>query len=74
MGAMSRVKRNHDMWHKLTVRDDGNRADCILVTGGRMAYLWIGKDNFTEGGCLTFSGAATLRRLAKEILKEVGAR
>jgi hypothetical protein len=43
-----------------------------VVPGGRLAYLWIGHE---PGQCFGYvSGPATLRRLARAILREVGSR
>lgn len=44
-----------------------------LVEDGQRSYLWIGNDAVNDKACFaTLSGAATLRRLAKGILSEVG--
>lgn len=67
---MARVKKPADSWHRIRVRNDDNDGELLLVKGGRRAYLWVGKD-VPENGNLVFSGKVALRRLAKEILREV---
>lgn len=44
-------------------------GEFIVVGGGRRAYLWAGA---ADGSVATLSGVATLRKVAKAILQEVG--
>lgn len=68
---MSRkIIANENSWDKITARGDFHRDDRIVLVGsGKRSYLWI-----NQGGQVrvTLSGPATLRRLAKAILAEVG--
>ena len=52
-------------------RQAGN-GEVILVRGGKRAYLWFEGDLAETSNVGSLSGAATLRRLARAILKEVG--
>jgi hypothetical protein len=72
---MSRVVKSKDSWHAITIRNAKGlgthvRGKIILVSGGR-PYLWCGPDESGKGEIYTFSGKATLRKLARAILKEV---
>lgn len=73
---MARIKKTNESWHSLTVEGDRKRGELIIVRGGRNAYLWIGdaRDENTDHPreCVTISGGATLRKLARAILAEVG--
>jgi hypothetical protein len=65
----NKVIPNKEKSHRITIKCDHRNGEIILVGGGRNAYLWIG----SEGTCAThLSGRATLRKLAKAILAEVG--
>jgi len=68
---MARIAKNED-WrqHRLAIRTDRDEGRVVLVRGGRLAYLWAGRKE--GGGCVTVSGRAVLRKLANEILAEVG--
>lgn len=56
--------------HRFRAIDDCKDGEIVLVSGKKQAYLWV-KVN-AEHGVVTFTGAATLRKLAKAILQEVG--
>jgi hypothetical protein len=47
---------------------NGDIDEIILVAGGKSAYLWIGREKASPS---VFSGAKSLRRLARAILAEV---
>ena len=47
-------------------------ATVELITGGKRAYLWVGSDAAPYECYGTLSGAASLRKLARAILAEVG--
>lgn len=65
----SRVVKPKEKHHVFQIRSD-HGDDVILVGSGKRAYLWAGAK--PQHGCTTVSGPATLRALAKAILKEVG--
>ena len=68
---MARVIKNQEKWHALTIKGD-HGGDVVLVAGGRRSYLSChGKP--VSGGYLSISGAVTLRKLARAILKNVPA-
>ena len=75
---MARAVQNERAGHKLTLRSNYNAdVTMILMSSGKSARLWIGKwDDINDYGrfkfVASFSGPATLRRLAKAILREVG--
>jgi len=65
----SKVVKNQEKSHRITIKCDHRDGEIILIGGKQRAYLWIG----SGGTCAThLSGAATLRKLAKAILAEVG--
>jgi hypothetical protein len=69
---MARQVKNREKWHSFTMRQRIGEGigELTLVGKGKRAYLWAGR---VEGGrCEFFSGAATLRKLARAILKELG--
>ena len=67
----TKITKNQDRWHKITLRADSHEDDrVVLVGGGKRAYLWA--QGHRNGGIVHISGAATLRALAKAILEEVG--
>ena len=69
---MARVVRNQEDYHALTIRGDENdgrtSAKLTLVMGGRLAYVAAACN---DNGMAFISGPATLRALAKAILREV---
>lgn len=67
---MARVCRTKNKNAALAVRIDNGRGSLELIRGGRRAYLWAHTER--ADGLLSISGEATLRRLAKAILAEVG--
>ena len=68
--ATRRIK-NESKDHLLTLSNKHGERDgrLVLVRGGSRAYLWAGDNRWP---CVTFSGTANLRKLAHEILNEVG--
>lgn len=70
---MARVVRTEEEHHLLRIRDDRGtgHGELLLVAGRQRAYLWIGSEGLPA--VMLVSGPATLRRLAREILKEVPA-
>ena len=71
---MARLKAVKHKDHRLVISTDRNEGQVYLVRGGpRRAYLWAGR-NFPNSGCVTVSGYKVLRRLAYEILHELGGR
>lgn len=68
---MAHIGKNDDPQHnRLAICTDRDEGNVFLVRGGRMAYLWAGRKE--GGGCVTVSGRAVLRKLANEILAEIG--
>lgn len=68
MARQARVQQPSQ--HRIRIRDDGDDGELLLVRGGQSAYLWAGPDK--GGGYISIiSGPATLRALARAILKEV---
>lgn len=61
---MARIVKNEQEWHLLTICSDGGSGTLRLSMDARGPYLWC------DG--VEFSGPATLRKLAKAILKEAG--
>jgi len=61
---MARLVKNNQKWHRVTIRDP--HGEMILMGHGRdiQISVWCKKDNFAF-----FCGEATLRKLAREILK-----
>lgn len=65
-----RLESHHRARVALREADNYGPTEAILVRGGKRAYLWFG---FRDRACIgTLSGPATLRKLAKAILAEVG--
>jgi hypothetical protein len=63
--------QDHRLHLKTKGRSEIDAKEVIVVGRSRQTYLWLGNAN---GKFLTaLSGPATLRRVAKAILKEVGA-
>jgi hypothetical protein len=69
---MARVVKNMEKSDKLTMQSDGQCGRIILRRDEHGAFLYAIPDG--GGLSLAFSGPATLRRLARAILKEVGKR
>jgi hypothetical protein len=63
------VKTQDSDQHRLAICADRDEGEVFLVRGGRLAYLWAGPKG---GKCVTVSCRAVLRKLANEILKEIG--
>lgn len=72
-GVMARQVKPEQEHHTFKMVDDRDRGQVTIVQGnGRLCYLWIAPK---EGhSVLTFSGRNTLRKFAKQILKQVGER
>ncbi len=73
MAKIVKVKPENKTDHRLAISGDRD-GEVFLVKGGKLAYLWAGPrqsdpENFY---CVTISGPKVLRRLAEEILKEIG--
>lgn len=67
---MAKFKKPVEKWHDLRLRCDRDNGELLLVgKNKRNMYVWVGMD---EGDVLTFSGQATLRKLALRILEIVG--
>jgi hypothetical protein len=69
---MARLKKVSDKKnHRLAIAADCKNGELFLVRGGpRWTYLWAGNGVH----CITISGYSVLRKLAYEILAELGNR
>lgn len=68
---MARVLKNRFPFHRMTIEADGNAGQFLFVGSGQKSYFWAGCIT-SDSNVATISGAATLRKLAYAILKEVG--
>ena len=64
---------NHHVAHFVLPKSESRSSrvrarEILVVKGGRRAYVWVGGD---ENQVLIVQGAATLRKLARAILREV---
>lgn len=66
---MARILKNEYNDHAITIGGDGDDGELLLVKGKRHGFIWCGRKNERP---MIFSGPATLRKLAKAILAEVG--